>query len=682
MKKKTFLAYLLISLWLMLFLTPRSVAAESRSVTISAPARAAVGEKFTVVLGFSPKAPTRNFDFTMTYDNSLVKYTGKFSNLTGSSSHVITVGTPSPGKVRPSSGASYSEEIGAMIDRAVSLQFEVIKTGSVTFQFLDASDGNSGNVIQYGASKTVTLTSQPAVTTTTTTTTTTKTTTRKTTTTTGKTTPKTTTSTMSTTESTVTTPSSTPSHPGDTDPGAVFTGRRYDSARLAIPETVPSEETIPASFEPAEISHLGTQVTAYRSETLPYTLFWLEDEQGEAQFYYFDEETSTYIPYVRTEWSSRYFTFSVLPDNELPDGFVLKTADIRNRKVPVYAPSKGGYIAYRSTQDGTSDLPDDLYLLALRMNDSEKKALYFYDRTLDSLIRADLWIVPLKQVGPEPGSSDNPGGFSTTSPPAEPVTAPGGDATLPEGAKTVTLFGFTMPLWLLIGAGVFLCALLALMIWFLVRLKKSKSFDPATILKSADDEESEGGDAADHQDVTPKETWERLGIVDIAGAPDEAGEHQAAEYGEEPADVGGAPALMPADAEQAAAGDKGENIGDAASDSQGVPQGELDGAWANLEKVVESASERRRIRDGIGGGSAADRPAAVREGSGNGLPAEAEASGEPLAAGAPGAPVKESRRIIQPGMSGDHPKRRMPAKRLRGMNRYQEADDPGDRDEL
>ena len=106
------------------------------------------------------------------------------------------------------------------------------------------------------------------------------------------------------------------------------------------------------------------------------------------------------------------------------------------------------------------------------MNDSEKKMLYFYDRTLDSLIRADLWLVPLARTFLD--RDETAVEVQPTTVPTEPSTTPSEGELMTDEPNTVTLFGLTMPKWVPIAAVAILIVLLILLIRGIVRAKKEK----------------------------------------------------------------------------------------------------------------------------------------------------------------------------------------------------------------
>lgn len=769
MKKKHVLAYILILQLFFVFLIPIQANAVNRSVTISAPSKeVAVGQKFTVTLGFSPKSLTKNFDFTMVYDSSLIKYTGVKKNLTGSSEYKIYVDKPKANQLRIGSKASYDPDLdGEMVGTAVSVQFEVLKSGSVTFSFVNAADGIKSNAINWSAKKTVKLggtstPTTPKTTTSKTTTTTAKTTTttKKTTSTTPKTTmtpktttPRTTTTTTSkstkssttptatttitdTTTITETTPiTTTETSSAATGPVIAFFAKRYDGALLNVPESVPADENIPISFSAEEINDYETPMTIYRSSTLPYKLFWLSDEGGEARFYYCDEETSLYVPYFRTEWSSRYFTFSIVPNDRLPQGFELKTYDIRGVKVPAYLPAKGYYVTHdayydlmskvdsdtrvpdwrvyegevpestgdsndptstnpsgeddRLTWQGVSvEIPDELLLVALRMNDSEKKMLYFYDRTLDSLIRADLWLVPLARTFldyHEPIVSYQP-----TTTPTELLTSTTTPSTseLVTGAsekKTLTFLGLTIPTWVPGAAIAVLVILLLLLIRGIVRAKKAKKLEQDF---SLDDESFDGNDErheqvdwsllneeiADDDLVWEQKSRAQLGIVDMIDQSTRS---------EDPMDLNKEESPDDLDDHEQIVDDKLTTMrGETLADGQEVvttvtnvlpPTRTLESKWADLQRAVELSSARRQRRmvapERLGDVEASDEDTTESEDV-----TQDDTEVEVVA--------ETGRTIIQPGMKGNRPMRRIPLKRLQGIESTRPIDDALDEDEL
>ncbi|MGI6617349.1 MAG: cohesin domain-containing protein [Saccharofermentanales bacterium] len=377
MKTKTriFAYILIISLIIAIGSTfSTAVYALDRQVTmdISKPS-VPVGETFTLTLGFTPKALTRRFSFRIHYDNTLIQLINPCTNLSGIGA-AISVGALT------SSGQSIGIETGeeAMVGLAVRITFKALKQGSATIQVINASDGFDENKItnvpphSSPLSRTVTITQQ--ITTTTTTTTTTKsttTTTRPTTTTT--TTPRstrsttTTTTTPKSTSTTSTVPSTTPlvtpsvtpitTAPEELPEPVAWTGKRYDGELLSVPESMPSAERVPSSFSAVKVEHDGAEMDAFQSESLPYTLFWLKaEDDDDGRFYAYDDESGVFVPYFRSEWSSRFFTVTVLPENAVPDGFELTTLKVRGERVPVYRLLPGSFVPYEKYRSGYEEM--------------------------------------------------------------------------------------------------------------------------------------------------------------------------------------------------------------------------------------------------------------------------------------------------------------------------------------
>ena len=262
-----------------------------------------------------------------------------------------------------------------------------------------------------------------------------------------------------------------------------------------MPETIPSESILPEGFQALDIMWGDKQLTGFESETLPYQLFWLIDEEGETRFYRYEEELEYFIPYLRVEWSSRFYTLSLLPEEELPQGFDMTTVQIWGQEVPAYRPSgdyyltKAVYDAFlaQENQEGEGDLPQDIYLLALHMNDSEKKGLYLYDRGIDSLIRADLWLVPLAGSILDPDQAPPVTEPSQSLPSQPEETEPLETEPLVAGSF-ISLFGYQIPLYVLLGAIAVIILLVALVLGLVLRARKAASYEPELTLADLDPE--------------------------------------------------------------------------------------------------------------------------------------------------------------------------------------------------
>ena len=369
MKKKTrvFVFIFIFSLIVAIGSTfSTAVYAADRQVTmrssVSHNSQVPVGSMFTVTLGFSPKALTRKFSFLIAYDNTLVQLLKPCENLSGIGTG-IEVNEYDTVRKRQLVGVEKGEETEKMVDLAVRITFKALKQGSATIQVINASDGFE-NKLSYPSPLTINITQQttttkPTTTTRpTTTTTTTPRSTRSTTTTTI--TPKST-STTSTVPSTtpLVTPSVTPitTAPEEVPDPVAWTGKRYDGELLSVPESMPSAERVPSSFSAVKVEHDGVEMDAFQSESLPYTLFWLKaEDDDDGRFYAYDDESGVFVPYFRSEWSSRFFTVTVLPENAVPDGFELTTLKVRGERVPVYRLLPGSFVPYEKYRSGYEEM--------------------------------------------------------------------------------------------------------------------------------------------------------------------------------------------------------------------------------------------------------------------------------------------------------------------------------------
>ncbi len=455
--KNTALCLALILLFTILFL-PRPVYAAN--VSISGPNEGQVGKTVTVNLGF-PSVETVAYDITIRFDSSLLAYSGASnrSNLPlfnqNASSDRVIVGAY---------GSDYTT-----VSSAASVTFKVLGKGTAEIVVVEGSDGQIP--LGVGAKVSINLIDPPAAPATTTK-------------------PTTTGTKPSTTTSASTQPVETePRHEAETP-----IGERYDGVALAVPETSPGEDGLPESFVPQELKWGDKHLLAYVSEPLDMTLYWLADEKGATRFYYFDEEVGVFVPYYRTEWSARYFIFAVLAEDQLPEGFELTTVKVREVEVPGYRPSEDYYLskdAYDRLLAGEEvegeRLPSDLYLVACHVNESEEKKLYLFDDTLDSLIRADLWLIPLAGSLLDPTVEPEPDPTETL--PTEPEE---------KTDKPVSLFGFSL-LSVLIGAGILILILLAIIPLLIIRARRA-AFKPELTLNDLAEGEDPQEEEEDPED--------------------------------------------------------------------------------------------------------------------------------------------------------------------------------------
>lgn len=443
---------LVIALLFALFFLPRPV--HAANVSISGPSEGHVGKTVTVNLGF-PAVDTVSFDITLQFDSNLLAYSsaGNRSGLEKFNVH------PSSNQVIV---GAFDFDKTVTVSNAASVTFKVLGKGMAEIAVIAGSDGHSN---LGGGKIAINLVDPPAATTK----------------------PTVATSKTSTVTTTTVPVETEPRHPADTT-----IGKRYDGVALAVPETSPGEEGLPASYSPQELKWEDKHLLAYVSEPLPWTLYWLADESGAARFYYQDEETSVFVPYYRAEWSARYFTFTVLAEDQVPEGFEVATLKARDIEVPGYRPQEDHYFSkavYDSLLAGEEiegeELPADLFLVACHVNESEEKKLYLFDQDLDSMIRAGLWIVPLAGSVLDPTVDPEPE-------PTEPLPSePAGDQNPDRSAKAVNLFGLSVPLAFLAGAGALILILLALILFLFIRARRAAVTPELTMEDLAEEDRTE-----------------------------------------------------------------------------------------------------------------------------------------------------------------------------------------------
>ncbi len=471
MRIKKLLVILVAALLILAVFPSAKAYAESRNPAISGPATAYLGNTFSVTIGFTPQANTRSCNFSLSYDNNLIQLTG-VSNVSGMAGE-ISLPSDNLNNVKSPFTLVFFTTGMKSVANVVSLSFKVIGKGSVTITVSNASDGEESNTVSGSASRTITLTDPPPTTTTT---------------------PRTT---------TTTTPRETQPH----HPGGTVIGKRYDGVDLSVSVSLPDDEAIPGSYVPAEVEWGDKYLEGYESATLPYTLYWLTDEEGGDRFYLYDGDTSVFVPYLRTGWSSRFYTFTVIPEELVPQGFELVTIKVWEKEVPGYKAVEGTFASkavydqlLSLTQQGEEAgelsgealaLPEDLYLIAVRINDAEEKVLCLYDAVLDSLIRSNLWLVPV------PGSFLDPDYQPRETDPAETAPLIPTDTTPPDPESfetegmggTISLFGMDLPLYLVAGTGTAILLILALAVWFFIRAKRAAEFEPDLMVADLEEDD-------------------------------------------------------------------------------------------------------------------------------------------------------------------------------------------------
>lgn len=333
------------------------------SISVPYPHQVSVGNTFTVTLGFTPKAPTRKFDFRISYDNTIIQPTS-FLNISSIPGTIVAREYSSSNQSQNISLHGEVEDIPlTMVQDAVRITFKATKEGSTIIKVIVAADGDYNTISSYPSPLTINITQQKTVPSTTTLSTTTKPSAPPNPTVTATKPVVTMTTTPSSTSTPSTTPLTTPSvtpittEPEEIPDTVVWTGKRYDGELLSVPESLPPAERLPSSFSAVKVEHEDTEMDAFQSESLPYTLFWLKaEDDNDGRFYSYDDEGGVFVPYFRSEWSSRFFTVTVLPENAVPDGFELTTLKVRGERVPAYRLLSGAFVPYEEYRSGYEEL--------------------------------------------------------------------------------------------------------------------------------------------------------------------------------------------------------------------------------------------------------------------------------------------------------------------------------------
>lgn len=171
-------------------------------------------------------------------------------------------------------------------------------------------------------------------------------------------------------------------------PPVILDGTEYTFATTDRLE----EAAVPEGFEAGEGEYEGMPVTTYVSPNQLLHIVYLLREEGEGQWFIYNQEQKTFIPYIEYRAAANRYILMV-PDAEvnIPSGYTPLETELQGQKVTVYAKDD-----------------DQEFLLVYAMNINGETGFYLYDtieETYQRYIEPEVVIQepqPTEPVEPEP----------------------------------------------------------------------------------------------------------------------------------------------------------------------------------------------------------------------------------------------------------------------------------------
>lgn len=479
-KPRKTLLYILATLLLIGAIWIPVTTVEAQSMVVSGPGTVNAGQNFTVTLSVSPTQQILSFAVNISYDSRLT-FVGH-SPLVGGLAPSITIG----------SGSlifGYSQGSSAVAASGiVSLTFRAASAGTYVISAGEADFGTAGGGVSYASGGSTTVVAQaaaqpevPAATPTPLPTT-------------GPTPQATPTPTIPQVTPPTTTERETVPPVTDAETGEeivsflTFGGTRIFPSEQEIPEG-----TVPFDYFAEWTTVNDATVQVLRAEDRP-SLFWLEDEDGEAGFYLYWSSEDRYLPYRLLTMIGDSFVILPAPfDADLPDGFLPYDLDIDGEIFPAYRASSEHY---RSIFDLNTEPAEDapveptgpivVYARVQRLvmpeapepeaEEGEEEVpapevepdpawmegeFYLYDEERQMLFPLSLLMVYVPEVVVTPAPTPLPS-------PTPTVTDPVGTIPVDDAEPVVRLFGYEYGLWKTI---IFVLGFLLLLTWLIMLIR-------------------------------------------------------------------------------------------------------------------------------------------------------------------------------------------------------------------
>ena len=158
-------------------------------------------------------------------------------------------------------------------------------------------------------------------------------------------------------------------------------------------------------------------------------LFWLEDSEGEANFYFYDIDQDVYVPYVELSYPQGVFRIALPTKNDsIPEGFIESKLTLSDLEYPAFKADPD-----RELPAGIVKIPEQIYLLYLERDvEAEDGGIeteggfYYYDQLSAAVFPyAYLPLVIPETLTQEPVTTVEQSAVATDSIKAQTTTTPG-----------------------------------------------------------------------------------------------------------------------------------------------------------------------------------------------------------------------------------------------------------------
>ncbi len=184
----------------------------------------------------------------------------------------------------------------------------------------------------------------------------------------------TTSSTTGTTSSSTTDGASTTSTDENSDTSEDGTSVTVGTASYTLTSDF-SDDDIPSGFTKVDVTYNGSTYSGVRNESMGMTLLYLENSSGTGAFFVYDQDSSSFSPFILVGGDEHYIVLEALPtDFTLPEGYTSATLSVDST----------GTIGGIQSED--SDVSDVYYVYAMDNDGSE--GWYLYDQKDSSFVRA------------------------------------------------------------------------------------------------------------------------------------------------------------------------------------------------------------------------------------------------------------------------------------------------------
>lgn len=202
----------------------------------------------------------------------------------------------------------------------------------------------------------------------------------------------------------------------------------FSGSSLVKSTKEPDELDIPRGFLLLTGDDSGVPIT-YVLPGSDLTLFWLEDSQGEANFYFYDIDQDVYVPYQEIAYPRGAFRIALPTKNDsVPEGFVESKLILSDKEYPAFRPDPD-----RVMPAGIVRIPEQICLLYLQRDVEAEEGgteteggFYYYDQISAAIFPyAYLPLVIPETLTQEPVTTVEQSAVATDNIEAQTTTIPG-----------------------------------------------------------------------------------------------------------------------------------------------------------------------------------------------------------------------------------------------------------------